>query len=63
MKFIDMPLTYPLYTFEYNTVIYLLASIDKEALFNFAYNVTNNISSWAILQHNNSFNRYLPALQ
>ena len=47
MKFIDMPLTYPLYTFEYNAVIYLLASInkDKEALFNVAYNVTNKISS------------------
>ena len=26
---------------------------DKEALFNVAYNVTDNISSWAILRHNN----------
>ena len=34
---------------------------DKEALFNVAYNVTDNISSWAILRHNNYiFNRYLP---
>ena len=24
---------------------------DKEALFNVAYNVTDNISSWAILRH------------
>ena len=30
---------------------------DKEALFNAAYNVTDNISSQAILQHNNIFNR------
>ena len=35
---------------------------DKEALFNVAYNVTDNISSRAILRHNNIFNRYLPAL-
>ena len=35
---------------------------DKEALFNVAYNVTDNISSPAILPHNNIFNRYLPAL-
>ena len=35
---------------------------DKEALFNVAYNVTDNISSQAILRHNNIFNRYLPAL-
>ena len=34
----------------------------KEALFNVAYNLTDNISSRAILQHNNIFNRYLPAL-
>ena len=34
---------------------------DKEALFNVAYNVTDNISSRAILRHNNIFNRYLPA--
>ena len=34
---------------------------DKKALFNVAYNVTDNISSRAILQHNNYiFNRYLP---
>ena len=34
---------------------------DKEALFNVAYNVTDNISSWAILRHNNYiFNIYLP---
>ena len=34
---------------------------DKEALFNVAYNVTDNISSWAILRHNiYIFNRYLP---
>ena len=34
---------------------------DKEALFNVAYIVTDNISSWAILRHNNYiFNRYLP---
>ena len=33
----------------------------KEALFNVAYNVTDNISSRAILRHNNYiFNRYLP---
>ena len=36
---------------------------DKEALFNVAYIVTDNISSRAILRHNNYiFNRYLPAL-
>ena len=35
---------------------------DKEALFNVADNVTNNISSRAILRHNDIFNRYLPAL-
>ena len=35
---------------------------DKKALFNVAYNVTDNISSRAILQLNNIFNRYLPAL-
>ena len=35
---------------------------DKEALFNVAYNETDNISSRAILLHNNIFNRYLPAL-
>ena len=36
---------------------------DKEALFNIAYNVTDNISSRAILRHNKYiFNRYLPAL-
>ena len=36
---------------------------DKEALFNVAYNVTDNISSRATLRHNNYiFNRYLPAL-
>ena len=33
---------------------------DKETLFNVAYNVTDNISSRAILRHNNIFN--LPAL-
>ena len=33
---------------------------DKEALFNVAYNVTDNISSRAILGHNNISNRYLP---
>ena len=31
---------------------------DKEALFNVAYNETDNISSRAILRHNNAFNRY-----
>ena len=31
---------------------------DKETLFNVAYHVTDNISSWAILQHNSYiFNR------
>ena len=35
---------------------------DKDALFNVAYNVTDNISSRAILRHKNIFNRYLPAL-
>ena len=35
---------------------------DKEALFNVAYNVIDNISSGAILRHKNNFNRYLPAL-
>ena len=35
---------------------------DIEALLNVAYNVTENISSQAILRHNNIFNRYLPAL-
>ena len=34
---------------------------DKEALFNVAYNVTDNISSRAILRQQN-LNRYLPAL-
>ena len=35
----------------------------KIIVFNVAYNVTDNISSRAILQHNNYiFNRYLPAL-
>ena len=34
----------------------------KEALFNVAYNVTDNINSRAILRHNYIFNRYLPAL-
>ena len=34
---------------------------NKEALFNVAYNVTDNISSCAILRHNNYIsNRYLP---
>ena len=38
-------------------------SKDKEVLFNVVYNVTDNISSQAILRHNNYiFNRYLPAL-
>ena len=37
---------------------------DKEAFFNVAFNVTDNISSQAILRHNNYiFNRYLPALR
>ena len=31
---------------------------DKEALFNIPYNETDNISSQAILRHNNIFNRY-----
>ena len=35
---------------------------DKEALFNIAYNVTDNISSRATLRYKNIFNRYLPAL-
>ena len=36
---------------------------DREALFNVAYNETDNISSRAILLHNNYlFKRYLPAL-
>ena len=35
---------------------------DKEALFNIAYNVTDNISSQATLRHNNIFNRCLPVL-
>ena len=36
---------------------------DKEALSNVAYNVTDNISSRAILRHNNYIvNRHLPAL-
>ena len=35
---------------------------DKDALFNVAYTVTDNISSRAILRHNNILNRYLPAL-
>ena len=35
---------------------------DKEALLNVAYNVTGNISSRAILRHNNIFNSYLQAL-
>ena len=35
---------------------------DKEALFNVTYNVTDNISSRAILRHNNIFKRYLTAL-
>ena len=36
---------------------------DKEALFNVAYNVTDNISSRAILRHSNIFNSllYLPS--
>ena len=34
----------------------------KKPYFNVAYNVTDNISSRAILRHNNIFNRYLPAL-
>ena len=34
----------------------------KEALFNVAYNETDNISSQAILRLNNMFNRFLPAL-
>ena len=34
---------------------------DKEALFNVAYNVTDNISSEAILRHTNIFkDTYLP---
>ena len=35
---------------------------DKEALFNIAYNVTDNISSRAILRNYNNFNRYCPVL-
>ena len=35
---------------------------DKEALFNGAYNVTDNISSRAVLRQFNIFNRYLPDL-
>ena len=37
---------------------------DKEAFFNVAYHVdlTDNISSRAILRHSNILNRYLPAL-
>ena len=30
-------------------VVYTVKDKDKEALFNVAYNVTDNISSWAIL--------------
>ena len=37
-------------------------SLDKEALFNVAYNKTDKISSQAILRHSNIFNRYLPSL-
>ena len=40
----------------------LIKDKDKEALFNVACNVSDNISSLAILRHNNIFNRYLPAL-
>ena len=39
-----------------------LTTKDKEALSNVPYNVTANISSQAILRHNNIFNRYLSAL-
>ena len=54
----------------YGNLVYKLKKIvgsnnkdkDTEALFNVAYNVTDNISSQAILRHNNIFNRYLPAL-
>ena len=46
-----------------NTFITTTDNIDKEALFNVAYNITDNISSQAILRHNNIFNRYLPALK
>ena len=35
---------------------------DKEALFNVAYDVTDNISPQAILRHNYIFSRFLPAL-
>ena len=43
------------------TAAILFKGKDKEALFNVAYNVTDNISSRAILRHNNYiFNRYLP---
>ena len=42
------------------TFIFQRLDKDKEALLNVAYNVTDNISSRAILQHNNIFNRYLP---
>ena len=45
-----------LITIEYSR--YKIVNRDKEAL----YNVTDNISSRAILRHNNIFNRYLPAL-
>ena len=49
-------------TFHLSTDFYItVKDKDKEALFNVAYNVTDNISSRAILQHNNYiFNRYLP---
>ena len=35
-------------------VMQTLKDKDKEALFNVACNVTDNISSWAILRHNNT---------
>ena len=39
----------------------MLKDKDKEALFNVAYNVTDNIRSRAILRHYNIINRYSSA--
>ena len=42
-------------------LLYCHSPLKKPYLFNVAYNVTDNISSRAILRHNNYiFNRYLP---
>ena len=45
-----------------NLYVYFVIYKDEESLFNITYNETDNISSQAILRHNNIFNRYLPAL-